>query len=267
VLLVIALVVGIVLAVPNWPDSFGGSYVKAMRQWTVDRGASLAALFSSEDPAGPVPDPVPGVTLPATIVVVGGGGDVPEEPASLALSSDLSLDLPFPVSSEFPASEDPSPEVSSEPVTVPPLPLAPGAVSYAEPVLPPLDARIFSLPNMSADSPSISSSQEPDVTIVEIAASPSLRGNRGTEQGAGQEFGQEMEQGIRRGFVSARSVRIRSAPDTSTNDNVVGWGNSGDRLVILEEGRGRDGSVWYRIRYETGNKQGWISGSLVTLEE
>jgi hypothetical protein len=62
-------------------------------------------------------------------------------------------------------------------------------------------------------------------------------------------------------------VRIRSTPDTSTNDNVIGWGRSGDRVLILEKNTARNGGVWYRIRYEEGGKQGWISASLVTLEE
>jgi hypothetical protein len=35
---------------------------------------------------------------------------------------------------------------------------------------------------------------------------------------------------------------------------------------VLEESIGKDGSTWYHVYYEEGNKQGWISGTLVTLE-
>jgi hypothetical protein len=44
--------------------------------------------------------------------------------------------------------------------------------------------------------------------------------------------------------------RIRSAPDTSASDNVVGWGTKGDRFSVLEKGVGIDGSTWYHVRYE-----------------
>ena len=70
-----------------------------------------------------------------------------------------------------------------------------------------------------------------------------------------------------RGYITVPNARIRSAPDTSTNDNVIGWGSSGDRFTILEEGSGGDGSKWYNIIYEDGSNHGWISGSLVRLEE
>ena len=71
---------------------------------------------------------------------------------------------------------------------------------------------------------------------------------------------------IGRGSITARNARIRSSPDISTNDNVVGWGHAGDRFTVLEEGAGVDGSKWYNVVYENGSKSGWISGSLVRLE-
>jgi uncharacterized protein YgiM (DUF1202 family) len=126
------------------------------------------------------------------------------------------------------------------------------------------------------DVASLPASQEPEVTIVEILPSfvevvsnslqesPRREGQGERGEGRRSEGG---EQGLQRGFISVRSVRIRSAPDTSTNDNVIGWGRNGDRVLILEKSRSRDGSGWYRVRYEDGSKQGWVSGSLVTLED
>ena len=69
------------------------------------------------------------------------------------------------------------------------------------------------------------------------------------------------------GVVSVRSTnaRIRSTPGVSSNDNVVGWGRNGDRVQIVGE-ETINGTSWYNIRYAEGSKQGWISGTLVTLE-
>jgi hypothetical protein len=264
--LIVVVALGAVLAVPKWPENFGGFYAQTARQWILDRGAELFALFSSDEP-DPAPDPGPSVILPATVVVVGNEEDARQEPTFPALSSDLPFDFSSNLSFDLPLFElslsERTGELSSDvfPGRAPtsPLPPAPETASYAEPVLPPLDARIFSLPDISnLNSPSLSNSQEPDVTIIEVSSSPSSSASTFQRSEIGQG---------RRGVVSGRSVRIRSAPDTSTNDNVVGWGANGDRFRVLEEGTARDGSAWYRIRYEVGGKQGWISGSLVTLEE
>ncbi|MDR1379048.1 MAG: SH3 domain-containing protein [Synergistaceae bacterium] len=250
VFLIVFLTFGAILAIPNWPESFGGSYVQAGRQW-------ILALFFSEEP-NLASDLVPSVILPSMTVVAGSEKNVQQGSTSPALSSNLSSNN---LSSDLPLSEFSLPEriVSGESLLnvlsgleVSSLPPAPETASYAEPVLPPLDARIFSLPDMGdLDSVSPSTPQEPDVMIIEV----SPRRN------------QKIEEGLQRGVVSGRSVRLRSAPDTSRNDNIIGWGTNGDRFWVLEKGAARDGSTWYRIRYEVGDKQGWISGSLVTLEK
>jgi len=70
------------------------------------------------------------------------------------------------------------------------------------------------------------------------------------------------------GVISLREsnrARIRSAPGPTASDNVVGWSRNGDRVLIAEE-ETVNGALWYNIRYEEGNRQGWISGALVKLE-
>jgi hypothetical protein len=69
----------------------------------------------------------------------------------------------------------------------------------------------------------------------------------------------------RRGVVSARSVTIRSTPDPSRRDNIAGWGAAGDRFVATEEAVAHDGSRWYKVRYENGEKSGWINASLLKM--
>lgn len=70
-----------------------------------------------------------------------------------------------------------------------------------------------------------------------------------------------------RGTISARAARIRSTPDASTKDNIVGWGRTGDRFTVLQEDTDGNGAKWYLIRDEGGNSKGWISSSLVKLEQ
>jgi hypothetical protein len=65
--------------------------------------------------------------------------------------------------------------------------------------------------------------------------------------------------------VSARRVRVRSAPDTSA-DNVLGWAFKGERYAVLGEAPGRDGSKWYNVRYEKIDGNGWIKASMIELE-
>ena len=67
-------------------------------------------------------------------------------------------------------------------------------------------------------------------------------------------------------FVSAPRARIRTVPDTTTNANMVGWARNGDRFRILNEGRGRDGLIWYNVVFEDNERRGWISSTLVRLE-
>jgi len=145
-----------------------------------------------------------------------------------------------------PASPDEPAELTSTGIeeAVPPPPAAPGASQI-----------IFS---PSADMHILSQPAEPYIAAVEI------------QTPASEELGPAVLPGAEnalRGYVTASNARIRSAPDTSTNDNVVGWGRNGDRFIVLEEGSGIDGSKWYNIMRENGNRRGWISGSLVRLEE
>jgi hypothetical protein len=269
VLLLLAIGIGVVFFVSSWPDRFGGSYVRTAREWMSDRWSG----FFSDAPSGPIPDPVSqrNISLPAVVVVVSDDEVANPTPSPDALpfsSSDASASLSSPdavpeaqvletavsPASEVPAFSVSGPEPSADPLA--------GRVS-----LPSLDARIFSLPDIEISEVNVSESvtvEEPNVVIVEPSETPSAptpvsepqRSVRAARGGAP----------LRQGIVSARSARIRSAPDTSRNDNVVGWGSRGDRFSVLEEGFGRDGSRWYHVRYEEGEKQGWISGTLVTLE-
>jgi hypothetical protein len=93
------------------------------------------------------------------------------------------------------------------------------------------------------------SPKEPEITIVEIPSTLSLP------------FA-----GIQ-GVISANSARIRSAPDTSDTTNVVGWGRRGDHFSVLEQGADKSGAAWYRVRFDRSGREGWISGSLVQLEQ
>jgi hypothetical protein len=296
IVLLAALGIGAVFFAFIWPDRLGGPYVRAAREWVSAQWSN----FFSDAPSGPVPDPVPqkDVSLPAIVVIISDDqrASPVSSPDALPSSSDepLSRDSPpsppdavseteeptaqasvtqapaiqvsvtqvsaeqVPVTqvsaAQVPGARVPATEASPEaPALLVPSP-APPASSLTDRVsLPSLDSRVFALP-------AIEISEEPKVVIVEAAPSapsapaPAPRRNIGPETP------------LRRGVVSARSARIRSAPDTSTNDNVVGWGTKGDRFSVLERGAGRDGSTWYHVRYEEGGKQGWISGTLVTLE-
>jgi hypothetical protein len=286
VVLVIAVAVGAVFFVSSWPDRWGGGYVRAVREWVSAQWSD----FFSDTPSSPIPDPVPqrDVSLPAIIVIVSD-----DEMARPASPDAAPQGIPDVAPQSPPGETSPAPE--APPVLSPALspalsmdPLA-GRVS-----LPSLDARIFVLPNIETSEVAISEEvtattqvnqeetagvpkvEEPNVIVVEIPSNSPTNLSSAPSPGSSssalvlprpRSTGEESGKPLRRGVVSARSVRIRSAPDTSTNNNVVGWGSTGDRFSVLEEGSGRDGSKWYRIRYEEGNKQGWISGTLVTLEK
>jgi hypothetical protein len=248
VLLLLAIGIGVIFFVSSWPDRFGGSYVRTAREWMSDRWSG----FFSDAPSGPIPDPVSqrNISLPAVVVVVSDDEVANPTPSPDALpfsSGDASAGL---------SSPDAVPEAQVSETAVSPAPLEPSTDPLAGRVsLPSLDARIFSLPDIEISEVNVSESvtvEEPNVVIVEPETPAPTAAREGTP--------------LRQGIVSGRSARIRSAPDTSSNDNVVGWGSWGDRFSVLEEGFGRDGSRWYRVRYEEGEKQGWISGTLVTLE-
>ena len=120
-------------------------------------------------------------------------------------------------------------------------------VTVPLPALPSLDVHILSFP---------SSTEEPDETVEDIQTSVS-------EEPIPVAPRAENTVG---GYISVPIARIRSAPDTSTNDNLIGRGRSGERFIVLEEGPGTDGSKWYNVEFEDGSKRGWLKGSLLRLE-
>lgn len=68
------------------------------------------------------------------------------------------------------------------------------------------------------------------------------------------------------GVVSARRVKVRAAPDMTTEDNVLGWAAKGERFAILGEDPGQDGSKWYNVRHEKIGRESWIKASMMTTE-
>lgn len=52
--------------------------------------------------------------------------------------------------------------------------------------------------------------------------------------------------GTRVGIVRGDALRVRSAPDTSDNSNIVGYLNTGDTVTILDETT-VSGSLWYKV--------------------
>jgi hypothetical protein len=68
------------------------------------------------------------------------------------------------------------------------------------------------------------------------------------------------------GVVSARRVKVRAAPDMTTEDNVLGWAAKGERFAILGEDPGQDGSKWYNVRHEKIGQESWIKASMMTTE-
>lgn len=167
-------------AAPHWPEHFGGTEVRAAREWFIATGTNLIDRFSREpDAPAHIPDPVPPVMPPVMPQEEGYPGVTEPEDAYLEQVSDVT--------------------------------------------------------------------SIPRIHILSLAS--------------------ETAEGAIRGYVTVSNARMRSAPDTSTNENVVGWGTIGDRLIILEEGVGTDGSMWYYVINESrNNRRGWISGSLMRLE-
>ena len=63
--------------------------------------------------------------------------------------------------------------------------------------------------------------------------------------------------------VWGNSVRIRSTPDRSSDDNIVGRARKGEPLTILEEITNEKGEKWCRVRMDHGDREGWIKAELV----
>ena len=233
-LLTLLLAVLIILSVsffaaPYWPNHFGGAGARAGREWfTAKTTAFIGGFFVDSPDSTRVPDPV------------SHGDERPAEDAPYLSESLAAYGVP----------EGELQDASFEPVAVSLLPVV-TIVDQAG--LRSLDMHVLSLP---------SGSVEQDVTAVEIQTPVSARPSSVSPVAA---VVPPAENAVR-GYVRFANVRIRSEPDTSTSDNIVGRGYTGDRFIVLEEGSGSDGSMWYNVEYEDGSKRGWVSGSLVRLE-
>ena len=254
--LLAAILIGMIFIAPDWTERFGGAHVRKGRIWMTDLWNGVGSLFREREPSVPVPDPVSSHDAISSSVPGASrsnGGTVVS--ASLLIPA-IVPESAEPIAAPPRASEDRSvaPEAASSADAALAVP-----VSHPETTDPVLPEGSNPLPALNAELPAlpeaVTTEAEP-VTTVEIPAAGAVT----------SPVQQIPVEGTVRGFVSAQNVRIRSTPDTSNNDNVVGWGRNGDRFVVLGEGTGRDGSKWYNVRYEEGNKQGWISGSLITVE-
>jgi len=238
-------------AAPYWPDRFGGVTARTAREWFTAKGtAFIDRFFGDQIDSAQIYDPISSEPGRPEI----GLADVtyPGIPETIQAS-------PEEISSDITPVQPNEANESVESAAFPPLPVIPDVDHTGDVTLPSLDMHILSLP----DSVEAGASPEPDIAVVEMQAPASTVSNQASSPVPSVPSGNE---NARRGHISARNARIRSAPDTSTNDNVVGRGVYGDRFTVLEERVGRDGSKWYHIMYEDGNKSGWVSGSLVRLE-
>ena len=57
-------------------------------------------------------------------------------------------------------------------------------------------------------------------------------------------------------------INVRSAPTVQAAS--PHYGMDGDRVTVLKQTEGRDGYVWYYIRFRSG-AEGWVRGDLVQL--
>ena len=233
-LLAVFLVSGVsFFAAPHWPDRFGGTGARIAREWFTAKATDFMDGFFGNPAETQAPDPISSEAV---------------QPA---------MDSADITGTAFGSAEAEQQNEVRESVAVTQPPAAP---SVNQAALPSIDMHILSLPFAPAG---IDVPTEPDITVAEIQTSASAESDTifpvfPADPGA---------ENILRGYVTAQIARIRSAPDISTNDNVVARGQPGDRFTVLEEGLGSDGSKWYRIQYENGSKRGWIRGSLVKLEK
>jgi hypothetical protein len=240
-LLLAAIVVGTILAVPEWPDALGGQYARVAREEIV---RLWNAVFPSDEKSpGPVPAPLTRSDAPA-VTVAPGATSKDESPVVTAPDTSLVSESPAPPGSDA-VSDDPGSTAA-----LPAIPETPLSVSPEEHGLPP-SPEIE--PSVLAGAPA--GGDEPEVTIIEV---PPVFPVDSPQQQPARAAGS--------GFVSANSARVRSAPDTSDTGNVVGWGRKGDRFAVLEQGADKSGGVWYRVRFEGSDREGWISGTLVRVE-
>ena len=218
-------------AAPYWPDRFGGTRARTAREWFITKGTELVdKFFKDSNDSIAVPNPIP-----------------PDEERP----SEADSDVTEPVSDIIPAGDElPNEESAEQPESA---------------ALPPPEVRVPPLlPGAAESDVAEAETAEPNITVTEVQTPVTPEPSTAPPVASAEE--PQAENAIR-GSVTTPNARIRSVPDTSTNRNVVGWGNVGDRFTVLEEGSSSDGSKWYRIQYENGNKRGWISGSLVKLED
>ena len=277
VLLLIVIGIGVVFFIPDWSSRLEEFY-ETVREWTLDQWSSF---FSDLDPVSePVPDPVfsePTVPDPVASDSAAPDPTAPEPVAPDSVDSTPQGNVsptgvndgnapPDPLSSVVQA------ESRSEPVVYFPSPEPSVSLTdsshFVHPSLPSLDTQIFALPDLTSNDEASknvteNATEEESLTVIEGSpnASPVASAAEDIQKSA------EGNAEARRGVVSVRSARIRSTPDTTTNNNVVGWGNRGNRFFVLEERIVKDGSTWYHVRSEESGKQGWISSALVTLEK
>ncbi|WP_208873065.1 SH3 domain-containing protein, partial [Fretibacterium fastidiosum] len=64
------------------------------------------------------------------------------------------------------------------------------------------------------------------------------------------------------GICTGENVRLRQAPDTSTDSNITGRLNDLDRFVIVGE-TAVDGAVWYEIEHPEKKGTAWVFGKYV----
>ncbi|GAB4198660.1 MAG: hypothetical protein Fur006_48690 [Coleofasciculaceae cyanobacterium] len=60
-------------------------------------------------------------------------------------------------------------------------------------------------------------------------------------------------------------INLRSSP--STTSKRLGYGTVGDRVQIIEQKKGTDGSTWYRVQFPRSGTQGWIRKDLVKVTQ
>ena len=223
-------------AAPYWPERFGGVAVMEARDKFTAKGTELIdKVYSYFIGLTKVPDPINTAqpeNAPLDVVEPALPAEPTEQSNDVVDSTTPALDVDVDTHIPSPPSGSAEPDVSDVETTTTPV----AAVEQT--------------------STEIGAAEE-DIYLVEQPPIP-------------DEFDQANSTAVPvgydlRGSVTVNNARIRSAPDTSANNNVVGWGRAGDRFTVLEEGTGRDGSKWYNVVFEDGNKRGWISGALVSL--
>jgi len=249
-LLLVWLVLGIsFFAAPFWQERFGGASVRAVREWVTVQGRALlgSAPVSVPDPIEQIPtgqvlieqvpvEQVPTERVPYETITPDVNSEYEDTPeAWLPYETGEAVGfqaggrvLPLPITPSMPSTE---------------LDVAPLETGVQEPQL------AIVVPTVIA--PAVT---EPVVTTNPVIAGPTVI-----------EVAPNVQTPVR-GFITAPNVRIRSTPDTTTAQNVVGWARAGDRFTVMEEARGRDGLLWLYVVYDTGDRRGWTSSTLLRLE-